>query len=111
MKRKAHSGVKGKPRVDWRCSHGNRITPGSDGPCGCHVIADSVVLQVKFEKLVAEAARRGIAVVADSDAMALSLRDVVDRGDDLRRLGDIVQVHGACGGMTGSGGGHPHGVY
>lgn len=75
--------------------------------------APPVALQAQFEKLVAKAARAGIAVVADADTIAIRLipRDVVDRGDDLRQLGDVVRVHGACGGMTGSGGGHPHGVY
>lgn len=67
----------------------------------------------QFEQLIARAAQAGLAVIADADAIAIRLisRIVVDRGGDLRQLGKVVRVHGACGGMTGSGGGHPHGVY
>lgn len=73
----------------------------------------AVSLAAQFGKLVAKAAHAGLAVVVDADTIAIRLipRAIVDRGDDLRQLGDVVRVHGACGGMTGSGGGHPHGVY
>ena len=59
----------------------------------------TVSLQEQFKRLVAKAARAGIDVVVDADAVAIRLipRDVSDRGDDLRQLGDIVRVHNACG--------------
>jgi hypothetical protein len=64
-----------------------------------HIESVASALAKQFDKLIAKAFREGIAVVVDSDAIALRLipRDVVDRGDDLRQLGDIVRVHNACG--------------
>lgn len=82
------------------CAHGC-VRIGAHKDCPAASPEDwPVSLRKQFEKLVAKAERVGIAVVVDADAMAIRLipRDVVDRGDDLRKLGDVVRVHGGCGG-------------
>ena len=56
-------------------------------------------LAKKLERIVAGAARAGISVVVDADAVALRLipTAVEKSGVDLRELGDVVKVHNACG--------------
>lgn len=60
----------------------------------------SVVLAGKFRDLVARASDAGLAVIADSDGCAIRLVPAARAaaGEDLRGLGDVVRVHGGCGG-------------
>lgn len=77
-----------------------------------HAELAAYALKVKLERLVAQAKRAGVVVVADADAVAIRLVPEVEirEGVDLRELGVTARVHNACGSSSGGSDPSTHGV-